>query len=80
MTTKIAVSLPDDLVAQARAAVDAGQAASVSAYVAEALRNFGRAETLADVVAEIYDEVGRPTARDRSWVGRVLDRVEDSGT
>jgi Arc/MetJ-type ribon-helix-helix transcriptional regulator len=53
MTTKIAVSLPDELVLQARAAVQAGAATSVSAYVAQAMRTFGRSESLADVVAEI---------------------------
>jgi Arc/MetJ-type ribon-helix-helix transcriptional regulator len=78
MTTKIAVSLPDELVVQARAAVQAGAATSVSAYVAQAMRTFGRSESLADVVAEIYGEIGRPTARDRAWVGKALDSVEDS--
>lgn len=78
MTTKIAVSLPDDLVDQARAAVQAGAAASVSAYVAQAMRTFGRSESLASVVAEIYGEVGHPTARDRAWVRKMLDRVEDA--
>ena len=37
MTTKIAVSLPDKLLAEAKAAVASGRAASVSAFVAEAM-------------------------------------------
>lgn len=35
---RVTVSLPAELVARARAAVRAGEAASVSAYVAEAMR------------------------------------------
>ena len=38
MTTKIAVTLPDELVESARRAVAEKRAASVSAYVADALR------------------------------------------
>ena len=36
MTTKLAVSLPDELAEQARQAVREGRAASVSAYIADA--------------------------------------------
>ena len=73
MTTKIAVSLPDELVEQAKAAVAAGQAASVSAYVAEALREKGRRRTLADWIAEQEAELGPITDEDRAWADYVLE-------
>ena len=72
MTVKIAVSLPDELVEQARAAVRAGRAASVSAYVAEALREKGRRRTLADWVAQQEAEFGPITDAERAWAGRAL--------
>lgn len=58
MTVKIAVSLPDDLVAHARAEVRAGNAPSVSAYVAEALTHRARLERLELLLDEMLDETG----------------------
>lgn len=72
MTTKIAVSLPDELVEQARAAVDGGRAASVSAYVAEAMARHGREETLREVLDDYFAEFGQPTQEERSWAREVL--------
>ncbi len=72
MTVKIAVSLPDELVEQARAAVETGRAASVSAYVAEALREKGRRRTLADWVAEQEAELGPITDAERAWAATAL--------
>jgi Arc/MetJ-type ribon-helix-helix transcriptional regulator len=53
MTRKIAISLLDDLVEQARRAVESGGAPSVSAYIAEAMSERGRRERLADVLGEM---------------------------
>lgn len=72
MTTKIAVSLPDELVAEAKAAVASGRAASVSAYVADALRGASRRETLREVLDDIFDEIGHPTAERRAWAREQL--------
>ena len=72
MTVKIAVSLPDELVEQARAAVAAGRAASVSAYVADALREKGRRRTLADWVAEQEAEFGPITEAEAAWADKAL--------
>ena len=65
MTVKIAVSLPDELVDQAKAAVAAGQAMSVSAYVAEALREKGRRRTLLEWVEEMETDLGPMTDDER---------------
>lgn len=67
MTTKIAVSLPDHLVAEAKDAVARGEAASVSAFVAAALEaHLTRAAAppappvrpLEEVLAEVLAETG----------------------
>ena len=60
MTSKIAVSLPDDLVAQARAAVSEGRAASVSAYVAAAMREKAKSDDLQMLLDELLDASGGP--------------------
>jgi Arc/MetJ-type ribon-helix-helix transcriptional regulator len=55
MTTKIAVSLPDELVEAARAAVRDGRAASVSAYVADAMAD----KALRTSLGELLDDLDR---------------------
>lgn len=72
MTTKIAVSLPDDLVDAARAAVRDGRAASVSGFVAEALAAHVRSGSLAALVADIIAEDGPPSAEDEAWAASML--------
>ena len=80
MTVKITVSLPDELVADARAAVEARQAASVSGYVATAMRSFAEQQSTstADLdgweafLAEAYAANGEPTAEDRAWARAAL--------
>jgi Arc/MetJ-type ribon-helix-helix transcriptional regulator len=72
MTTKIAVSLPDELVAAARQAVSEGRASSVSAFVAGAIEEHGRYESLAELLAEMAAEAGPPGADDRAWARDAL--------
>jgi Arc/MetJ-type ribon-helix-helix transcriptional regulator len=72
MTVKIAVSLPDELVAAARQAVAAGQAASVSAFIAQTIVEHGRHADLADLLAEMATERGTPTQDDRAWARHAL--------
>jgi Arc/MetJ-type ribon-helix-helix transcriptional regulator len=72
MTTKIAISLPDDLVAAARRAVADGRAASVSAFIADALEEHGRYEELAVLLSEMAAEAGPPTDEDRRWARETL--------
>jgi Arc/MetJ-type ribon-helix-helix transcriptional regulator len=73
MTTRITVSLPDDLVVQAREAVKNGRASSVSAYVADALRRVSSEETLADLVRDMIAEDGAPDEAAYRWAHEVLD-------
>lgn len=72
MTVKIAVSLPDELVADARRAVESGRAASVSAYVAAAMRSFGHQESLGALLDDLDGELGSPSARDAAWARSML--------
>jgi Arc/MetJ-type ribon-helix-helix transcriptional regulator len=72
MTTKIAVSLPDELVTAARQAVADGRAASVSAYVAEAIADRRADEDLARLLDEMDAEHGPPTGEHFAWARRAL--------
>lgn len=72
MTTKIAVSLPDELVASARQAVTEGRAPSVSGFIAEALEEQSRYQGLAELLAEMTAQAGAPTKRDRDWARQAL--------
>jgi Arc/MetJ-type ribon-helix-helix transcriptional regulator len=72
MTTKIAVSLPDDLVAAARQAVADGRASSVSAFVARAIEEHGRYEQLSVLLSEMAAEGGEPTDAGRAWARQAL--------
>jgi len=75
MNVRITVSLPEDLVTAANAAVGAGRAASVSAYVASALRDTSEREALGDVLAEWRVELGPPTDEEEAWVQDALDTM-----
>ncbi|MGH3527134.1 MAG: hypothetical protein ACRDQH_07515 [Pseudonocardiaceae bacterium] len=72
---KIAVSLPDELVAAARRAVATGRAHSVSAYVAAALTRAEREDSLAELLAELDRELGEPSAEAQAWADRELRRT-----
>jgi Arc/MetJ-type ribon-helix-helix transcriptional regulator len=64
--SKIAVTLPPALVAQAHRAVRAGRAESVSAYIAAALEEKTKLDELAEMLAEMLAETGGPlTAGER---------------
>jgi Arc/MetJ-type ribon-helix-helix transcriptional regulator len=69
---KIAITLPEEQVAAARQAVAEGRAASVSAFISQALARRDADEEMAEVIAEIYAEGGQPTEEDRRWARRVL--------
>jgi antitoxin ParD1/3/4 len=59
-TERITVSLPADLVADVRQLVAAGQAPSVSAYVAEALRQKVTREDVLAMLDDILADSGGP--------------------
>lgn len=69
---KIAITLPEEQVAAARQAVAEGRAASVSAFISQALARRDADEEMLETIAEIYAESGQPTEEDRLWARRVL--------
>ena len=72
MTTKIAISLPDEQVVAARRAVAEGRAASVSAYVSQALGAHSGYDDVAALLSEMAAEAGPPTDADRAWARQAL--------
>jgi Arc/MetJ-type ribon-helix-helix transcriptional regulator len=74
-TSKIAVSLPTELVAQAQRAVSEGRAPSVSAYVARALQEQAKLDDLAALLEEMLAQTGGPlTGVERKDADRALGR------
>ena len=61
MTTKIAISLPDELVESARQAVAERRAPSVSAYIADAMERRAREDSLTALLDEMDREFGPPS-------------------
>jgi len=72
MTTKIAISLPDEQVAALKQAAAEGRAASVSALVSEALAEKFQRDSLAALVADIIAEDGPPSPEDYAWAEEAL--------
>ncbi|MGC8512477.1 MAG: toxin-antitoxin system antitoxin subunit [Acidimicrobiales bacterium] len=74
-SVKIAVSLPPELVAQARHAVAEGRATSVSGYVAHALEEQAKLDDLASLLEEMLAETGGPlTAEETQAADEALGR------
>jgi len=72
MTTKVAISLPDDVLASARQAVAEGRASSLSGYISSALAERQDYEDLAELLAEMAAETGGPSDEDRRWARQAL--------
>lgn len=77
VTTKIAVSLPDELVADAKRAVANGRAASVSAYVADALRSYGHEDSLEKFLHDMNATYGPPGPEAEAWATRAMRPVDE---
>lgn len=74
-TSKIAVSLPSELVEQAQRAVAEGRSPSVSAYVARALEEQTKLDDLASLLDEMLAETGGPlTVAERNAADEALGR------
>ena len=75
MTTRITVSLPDHLVEAARRAVAEGEAASVSAFVAEAMEARLPPMTWAELRAEWERDRGPATPEEIAWADAEIART-----
>jgi Arc/MetJ-type ribon-helix-helix transcriptional regulator len=70
---KIAVTLPEDLVAAVRRAVKEGHAKSVSGYIAKAVTRQVRDSELEKLLEEMLAETGGPlTAAEKKWADGAL--------
>jgi Arc/MetJ-type ribon-helix-helix transcriptional regulator len=72
MKRKIAVSVPEELVAHIEREVKAGRAASVSAYVSEAVARMAGDNELIRVLDQMDEEYGPPSKEAEEWARRVL--------
>jgi Arc/MetJ-type ribon-helix-helix transcriptional regulator len=70
--SKIAITLPRDQLARVHREVRAGRAASVSGFIAQALSQQQRGESLAELVQDLVKEHGAPSAKDIKWAERAL--------
>jgi Arc/MetJ-type ribon-helix-helix transcriptional regulator len=70
--TRITVSLDEEDVRLVEEAVRAGEAPSVSAWVAAAIRQRAGRESTADVLADIRREIGPATEEETAWARSVL--------
>jgi cell pole-organizing protein PopZ len=72
MRTRVTVTVDEAAVRAAEAAVAAGRAPSVSAWVAAAMTDRAQRDSLADVLAEIRAELGPATDEETAWARSVL--------
>jgi Arc/MetJ-type ribon-helix-helix transcriptional regulator len=79
MTKKIAISLPDETLERARAAVERGKAANVSNYVASLIDQASATETFAEMVADWLRESGAAEENIRAAERQVLRDFETAG-
>lgn len=83
-TRKITLSLPEPLIDAAEAAVAAGRARSVSAYVAAAAGAGEARLSLAEVMQQWQDETGEPTPEQtrqaEEWVAGLAARTDQRYT
>jgi hypothetical protein len=71
---KIAITLPQEQLAQVRRAVRSGQAETVSGYISQVLAQHERRESLQKLVDDLVREHGAPTKEERAWARRALSR------
>ena len=75
---KIAISLPSHAAEHVRREVRAGRASSVSAYIAQAVEQKAKEDSLETLLAEMLAESGGPVTKDEhEWVDRMLGPWKD---
>ena len=69
---KIAVSLPKRQLARVHREVRAGRADSVSGYIATALEEQEKRESLRTLLRDLIQQHGKPAPEDVKWAERML--------
>jgi Arc/MetJ-type ribon-helix-helix transcriptional regulator len=72
--SKIAISLPRDQIARVHREVRAGRAGSVSGYIATVLAEQERRESLRELLRDLIEQHGEPSAKDIKWAERALEQ------
>ncbi|MGE4427839.1 MAG: toxin-antitoxin system antitoxin subunit [Solirubrobacteraceae bacterium] len=72
MTSKIAVSLPDEQVDAIRRAVAQGRAPSVSGFISAAVARAEREDHLARLLDDLDRELGEVSPADLAWADKAL--------
>jgi hypothetical protein len=71
-SAKVALSIPADLLEQAKAEVATGRAKNLSVFVSEALDQKLRRDELATILKAMDAEYGPPNRAAKAWAKRVL--------
>ena len=71
-TAKVALSIPSDVLRQAKKEVATGRAKSLSSFVSEALDEKLRRAELSSILDAMDARHGKPSKRDQAWAKRVL--------
>jgi Arc/MetJ-type ribon-helix-helix transcriptional regulator len=72
---KIAITIPEDLLAQVKEAVARGEARSVSAYITDAVAMRGGKNGLRAFLDSMFEEFGEPTPEEYAWADEQLRRM-----
>ena len=72
--SKIAISLPKEQIARVQREVRAWRAGSVSGYIAGVLEQQERSESLRDLLRDLIEQHGEPSAKDIKWAERALSK------
>lgn len=75
-TTKITVTVPEELAAYIRQQVEAGRFDSVSAYVTRAAESMRDFEPLDLLIASMIAETGEPGHRAQTWMDDAMAAAE----
>jgi len=73
-TSKIAITLPKEQLDRVQREVRAGRADSVSGYIARALAEQERRESLRELIRDLIRQHGEPATEDIAWAKRALAR------
>jgi Arc/MetJ-type ribon-helix-helix transcriptional regulator len=74
-TTKITVTVPEELAAYIREQVEAGKFDSISAFVTKAAESIRDFEPLDLLIASMIAETGEPDERARAWVDDAMEKA-----
>ena len=72
--SKIAISLPKDQLARVHREVRAGRADSVSGYIARALAEQEKRESLRVLLLDLIEQHGKPGAEETKWAKGALSQ------